>query len=40
LKMKALNSFETLENSYTVTQIHIPEQQNPQTLTFIYSITG
>ena len=34
------NSYKTLETSYTVMQIHIPEQQNPQTLTFIYSIPG
>jgi len=40
LEDEGTNSYETLENSYTVMQIHIPEQQNPQTLTFIYSIPG
>lgn len=37
--MKAIYSFETLETNYIVTENLIPEQQNPQILTLIYSIS-
>lgn len=40
LKDESTKFLETLETSYTLMQIHIPDQQNPQILTFIYSISG